>query len=287
MASFMESPRFPDDIAEGVSFGPEFVTAIVVSQTGYESRNRVRSRGLCRGECAHAVKTPAQLSTLLTFFRSVGGRWTGFRFKDWTDFTLAEANSNLALVTGTVNQYQLGKLYQSAVGYSELRTLKKLVSGTVVLKDAGVTVTQGAGAGQYSVDLNTGIITLVASQTRSISAHTVGASHMFTLASALSPNVSVGQKVSVSGVTGTAASVLNGLVLTVSAITGADVTVSVNTTGLTASGGTLSLYRQQVDLTASCEFDVPCRFDTDSMPTRIDAFEVYSWGQIPIVEVLE
>lgn len=284
--AFMESPRFPDDISNGVSFGPEFVTTIVTSQTGYESRNRVRSRGLGRGECAHAVKTPTQLSTLITFFRSVGGRWSGFRFKDWSDYTLAEASSTLTLVTATVNQYQLGKNYQSAVGFSELRTLKKLVSGTVVLKDAGVTVTAGGGAGQYSIDLNTGIFTLVASQTRSISAHVVGAAHKFTLASALSPNVSVGQKVAVSGVTGTAASVLNGLVLTVSAVTGADVTVSVNTTGLTASGGTLSLYRQQVDLTASCEFDTPCRFDTDSMPTRIDSFEVYSWGQIPIVEII-
>ena len=33
------------------------------------------------------------------------------------------------------------------------------------------------------------------------------------------------------------------------------------------------------------EFDVPVRFDTDHMPVSIEAFEVESWGSIPLVEV--
>lgn len=285
MPVFMESPRFPEDISSGVSFGPEFVTVVSGNQAGFESRNRVRSRALCRGECAHAVRLAAQLTTLLTFFRSVGGRHAGFRFKDWSDFVLLDADSNLSLVAGTVSQYQINKLYRAAAGFEEIRIIKKPVVGTVVLKDAGATVTAGAGAGQYSVDTTTGIISLVASQTRSISTHTVGASHKFTLGSALSPQPLVGQKVAVSGITGTAAAALNNLLHTVTAVLGADVTVSTNTAGLTASAGTLSLYRQQADLTAACQFDVPCRFDTDSMPTRIEAFQVYSWGQIPVVEL--
>jgi uncharacterized protein (TIGR02217 family) len=33
------------------------------------------------------------------------------------------------------------------------------------------------------------------------------------------------------------------------------------------------------------QFDVPCRFDTDQMKASIDDYEVYAWGQIPVVEI--
>lgn len=285
--SFMELPRFPEGISYGVAFGPEFVTGIGTNQGGFESRNRVRVRGKCRGDCAHAIRTQAELDLLVAFFRSVGGRFTAFRFKDWSDYQLAHAASVLTLVDGTVNQYQIHKLYQAAVGYSELRRIRKPVAGTVVIKDGGSTVAVGAGAGEYALDTTTGIITLVASQTRTISAHVVGAAHKFTLSSALSPQPTVGQKIAVSGVTGTAADVLNGVRHTITVVSGTDITVSTNTTGLTASGGTLSLYRQESALTAGCEFDVPVRFDIDHLKATIDTAAAYSWGQIPILEVFE
>jgi uncharacterized protein (TIGR02217 family) len=283
--SFMESPRFPENISYGVAFGPEFVTVVAKNQGGYESRNRGRARGLCRGNCAHAIRTKEELAILIRFFRSVGGRFSGFRFKDWSDYQLAEADSLLSLVSGTVNQLQINKLYQAAAGYAETRPLRKPVAGTLVLKDAGTPVVAGAGAGQYSLDTTTGIVTLVASQTRTISSHLVGATHRFTLASALSPAVSIGQKVAVSGITGTAANLLNGLRHTVTAVSGANVTVATNTTGLTASGGTLLLYRQDETLTASCEFDTPARFDTDHMAASIESVAAQTWDQIPIQEI--
>lgn len=282
---FMESPRFPDDISSGVSFGPEFVTVIGRNQAGYEQPNQVYQRALGKGECAHAVRLPDQLTTLLTFFRSVGGRAHQWRFKDWSDYRLAAADSLLVPVSGAVSQYQVTKLYRAAVGFEEQRPIRKPVAGTLVLRDGVTVVAAGVGAGQYAFDTTTGIVTLVASQTRAVNAHVVGGAHKFTLASALSPNVGVGEYVAVSGVTGTAASLLNGLLLPVMAVSGADVTVGVNTAGLTASGGTLSLYRQAASMTAACEFDVPCRFDTDHMATSVQAYEIYSWNQIPIVEV--
>lgn len=33
------------------------------------------------------------------------------------------------------------------------------------------------------------------------------------------------------------------------------------------------------------EFDVPVRFDTDTMRTTIEQYRIFSWGQIPIVEI--
>lgn len=283
--AFMESPQFPNDIAMGVNFGPEFVTTLSANAAGYEVRNKLRTRALSRGDCAQAVKNQAQLSTLLTFFRSVGGRWAGFRFKDWSDYQLAAANSVFTLVGGTVNQFQTNKLYQSAVSFSEQRALRKPVVGTYAIYDGATLLVVGAGAGNYSLDTTTGIVSLVALQTRAISSHTVGATHTFTLSSALAPQPTVGQVVSVAGVTGSAAALLNNLPLVTTAVSGTSITVSINTTALTAAGGTLSLYSQAANLTASCEFDVPCRFDTDVMQTRVDNFGIYSWSQILIQEL--
>lgn len=283
--AFMESPRFPDDLSTGVSFGPEFVTSVAITQGGAESRNRVRSRALCVGECAHAVRLPEQLRTLLGFFRSVGGRAVGFRFKDWSDFALIDAESLLLLVAGTVNQYQITKLYQAALGFEERRPIRKPVASTLVLRDGGTPLSLGTGAGQYTLDATTGIVTLQATQTRAISSHTPGAQHVVTQASALAPNVLVGQQVALTGITGTAATALNGKLHTVVVVAGDTLTLDTNTTGLTATGGTLNLYRVPTALTASLQFDVPVRFDTDTMATSIQAYQVFSWGQIPIREI--
>ncbi|MCH2547065.1 MAG: DUF2460 domain-containing protein [Alphaproteobacteria bacterium] len=38
-------------------------------------------------------------------------------------------------------------------------------------------------------------------------------------------------------------------------------------------------------ISADFEFDVPVRFDTDSLSARLDNFGVYSWGNIPLVEL--
>lgn len=38
-------------------------------------------------------------------------------------------------------------------------------------------------------------------------------------------------------------------------------------------------------ISVTCQFHVPVRFDTDHLATTIEEFNVFSWGQIPIVEV--
>jgi uncharacterized protein (TIGR02217 family) len=52
------------------------------------------------------------------------------------------------------------------------------------------------------------------------------------------------------------------------------------------SGGTISVFPQITDvLQVSCEFDVPCRFDTDKLEGHRDAGQIYGWNSIPIVEI--
>ena len=56
-----------------------------------------------------------------------------------------------------------------------------------------------------------------------------------------------------------------------------DVTIGVITFVASPSQGTV--------ITADYEFDVPVRFDTDHCPQSIKDWDIYSWDNIPIVEI--
>lgn len=202
-ASFMETPRFPDNISRGVNFGPEFVTSIATTTAGYEYRNRVRSRALCRGDCSHSVRTEAQHKELLTFFRSVGGRFTGFRFKDWSDYQCVGTQGFLSLVSGNI--YQMYKFYEASTGFNESRKITKPVNTTIeIFRNRSAVVTEITSSS--TIDYTTGKVT--------VTNHVAGDTYLWT-----------------------------------------------------------------------GEFDVPCRFDTDRMSATMTHHEVFSWDQIPIVEL--
>jgi uncharacterized protein (TIGR02217 family) len=192
--------QFPTDISYGSSGGPEYATDIVATNSGYEQRNINWAQARARYNVAHGVKTKAQLDALIAFFRARKGRAHGFRFKDWTDYQTATAE-NIGTGNGVITQFQLVKRYVSG-GVTELRTIKKPVSGTVQIFKNGVL--QAAGV---AIDTTTGIVT-------------------FTTAPAASQAI-----------------------------------------------------------TASFQFDVPVRFDTDKLSATLDAYGVHSWLDIPLVEI--
>ena len=59
---------------------------------------------------------------------------------------------------------------------------------------------------------------------------------------------------------------------------GAGVSVNLDTGVVTVSSGTPTSW-------VCDEFHVPCRFDTDIMRINIVDYNIYEWGQIPIVEI--
>lgn len=145
--------RFPTDISFGSSGGPEYSTAVVELSSGYEQRNVNWSEARARYNVAHGVKTQAQLDALIAFFRARKGRAHGFRFKDWTDYSVQ--GQLIGTGTGALTQFQLVKSYVSSV--VETRTIKKIVSGTVsiykngVLQSSGVSVNNDTGVVTFSV----------------------------------------------------------------------------------------------------------------------------------------
>jgi uncharacterized protein (TIGR02217 family) len=271
----------PLDCAKmGAVGGPQFSTSIVSVRSGAESRNRNWTEVRHRYEIGQVARPLSEFTAIRDAFLIVGGRADGFRFKDWTDYTVTTAYGDPQPLHGTtqvgtagvgygVPSYQLRKLYSFA-STSYLRNIRKPVAGSLTVRRATVAVTAGVAAGNYAVDTTTGIITFVADQSRAISSHSVGASHQFTLASAFSPNLAIGGRIYVSGVTGTAAELLNGLSHAVTGVSSALITTSTNTAGLTATGGNAYYYPQPTEaLDFACEFDVPVRFDIDYFDAHV------------------
>ena len=64
---------------------------------------------------------------------------------------------------------------------------------------------------------------------------------------------------------------------------GTQYAVNMNT-GLITLGSTIGATTGE-SITARCQFHVPVRFDTDHLAVAIDEFNVFSWGQIPLIEV--
>lgn len=144
--AFIET-QFPTDIALGATGGPGFNTDVVVVNSGFEQRNATWQDARSAWDVAHGVKTQAQLNTLVAFFRVIKGRANGFRFKDWTDYTVETGEGIFSTIDST--HFQMVRRYTTAANNHD-RDITKPVSGTV-------DITGGSGV---SVDYTTGIVTV-------------------------------------------------------------------------------------------------------------------------------
>lgn len=242
--------EFPWCLAIGAVGTPEWMTSVGANQGGFEKRNQVWEDVKYTYDVSTAVRSRADYYMVLNHFNEARGRLNTFPFKDFLDFEVGPGDGAAYYISPGV--YQLAKVYGSVDPYYRRIT-----------RPVGATVSMG------TLDSNTGLVTVAADQTRTINSHTVGASHQFTLASAFSPNVLVGEYVYPTGVAGTAASLLNGQRLEVTAVTGADVTVDLDTTGLTATSGSLRMFPGVGEITWTGEFRVPVRYGADRLPGQV------------------
>lgn len=264
----LECPGF------GYTGGPGFSTDVITVRSGVESRNANWNKARHRFELGMMPRPKSQFLLIKEAFMICRGRWMGFRLKDYQDFETALSNGVLIPISGgllvesgaglgySVPTYQLGKLYELGA-LDHVRLITKPVSGEVAIERDGSPVSP-------TIDYATGIVTFAADQSESVTSHTPGADHVFVVSSAFSPNVSIGERVYLSGVTGTAADVLNGISHEVTNVAADTITIATSTVGLTASGGTAALYAQADEtLQWSGEFDVPVRFDIDQFDAVI------------------
>jgi uncharacterized protein (TIGR02217 family) len=284
---FLESPRFPDNIAFGATVGPTYQTIVTPITSGRDGRIVQWTQARIRFEVGMRSMLASVTAQLDAYFRSVKGRAYGFRIKDWTDFN--DGGNGVFLPTSTLGVYQMGKVYASGGALEETRLIQKPVVGTVVSTLNGSVLGSG-----YSLDTTTGLFTWSNPyHSAGVSSVTVGATTQVALASAL-PGLAVGGLLSLINLGGAGASLLNGQSFTVSAISGSTYTLAVNTAGatITAAGGVGETWLQPTDVfTWTGQFDVPVRFDVDEMKKQVmdrngaGGDLIVDWGSIPLIEV--
>lgn len=284
--SDIESPRFPDKIAYSLVM-PGFSTGVVLTRSGRAYRNKYWPQTLRRYDLAHPVKTRAEIEELYNFFEAIAmGQANTFRFRDPVDNAMTVAEGILGTSAGDGTPiYQLKKRRTSGA-YTADRDIKKPVIDTTTCYRDAAPITFGAGAGNIALDTTTGLVTFVADATQAITGHTPGAAHVFTTAADV--GLIIGEKIYLSGISGTAASVLNDLAHTISNKTGTGPytwTISTDTTGLTASSGTAAAYPQASEvLSAACQFDTPVRMGRDDFPVRQVGRALFVLETLPLIE---
>lgn len=299
--------------------GEGYKTNIVTVQSGLENRNSLWVNPKGAWDLGQRAMPPQDLLFIRDFFHARGGSFEGFRFKDLIDYkatstpTFGRGNNTYSqgvlsgitpgvpTASNTGSGYptlQLGKAYTSGTS-TRYRMVQKPVTGTLKAYRNGVLMVAGVGAGNYSMDFTTGIMTVVATASSAATSISVGASTLVTLTT--NPSLSIGQKIYLTGFTGADASLLNLKAHTISNITGAGpfvFTLSTNTTGktITLGTGTGYNYPQSADIfTAGFEFDVPVRFALDELKVTLNAAIVQTPGVVedvltflpptPIIEI--
>lgn len=282
--SFVETPRFPEEISQGSSFGPAFMTKISATLSGFEDRRPKWTEQRCEGVVLMENASITEFEEMLDWLYAMRGAAYAFRYKDWGDYRSSRGDTAVAFddqVIGTGDgstaSFQLVKKYTKGLTYT--RDIKKPVSGTVVVGIGGA-----EQSGNFTVDTATGIVTFDDITKAVTDAFSSGAS---TSIDATNHGLVTGDTVYLSTFTGDWAG-LNGARYTATVLTANRFTVVHDSSGYAAysgNGGQLDTIPQSGEtVTAGFEFDVPVRFDTDRMDTAFIDYKAFTF-QLPIVEI--
>lgn len=143
-------------IRYGVAGGPEFNTGVTIVASGYEQRNQNWSEARGKWDLADDIYSKSELEYLTAFFRVRKGRYQGFRFKDWSDFTVDITSGVLVGLAAVSGSYQLQKSYTDGVE-TTYRNISKPIIGTVKMYYLGTLLTVTT---DYIIDYTKGIVAL-------------------------------------------------------------------------------------------------------------------------------
>ena len=131
----------PDDFEYRSISGAGFSTIVQETASGHEFRVARQSQGRHRFRLSKALQTPAEAQAIKAFGLGRRGSLHSFRLKDWSDFTTNAdgvtdpTNTDVIIGTGdgTIDTFQLIKVYDASGAAPYQRTITLPVSGTVVV----------------------------------------------------------------------------------------------------------------------------------------------------------
>ena len=300
MATFDEI-QFPTDIRWGMRGGPKFNTTVLETTEGYEFRNRNWSDPLRSWDCTHAVKFQSELDILAAFFRARGGRERGFRFKDWSDYkhdmSLTPTRLLLDEPNGGEHFYQLFKPYSDA-GATLIRPITKPVNGTIGItteSDLGGTEFTCVEGVEYTVDYTTGIVSWINEYIDNTPTFTV--TNPANVLSTSPHGLVTGDSVWFQSGTGfTSVPDIKRRRFRITRVDDDNFTIDgVDMQVVGVDMDARGVIPNQEIIYWTGEFDVPVRFDNDSMQTTIDSFMTgegesshgHSWKRVSVQEIRE
>lgn len=293
MSTIFLEEQFPVRISNHATGGPAYRTTVVIMDSGDEDRNAEWSQGRARYEVSFDAKRPYEFDVLLKFFRSMQGRFYGFRFKDWADFIVSVDDGVLGTGVGTgYPTLQMGKRYDYGTRFEIRRITKPIVTVAPSIYKNGVLLLEGTAPGQETPDLSSGIVTFYPTSSANIIGITNANPAVVTTSGV--HGFANGKIIHLSGIGSMNA--LNGVAFPISAASGSSFALTgIDTTDYPAYGGSgeAKLYPQPTDvMTWAGQFDVPCRLDTDEFKGEIiergpNGELIQAWTSIPILEIRE
>ena len=167
-APFIETPRFPDELAAWAKGGRAYRTIAVETYGGDEYRTAAWSMPRGEWDISSALRQTQPNATynwkaLRNFFNACKGQLYAFRFKDFQDYTDDGAGvlGTTGLAVAATLAYQMYKNYTVSPLTTQV-IVQKPVVGTVKVFNNGV---QQTTPGQYTLDTTTGIVTFVSQPT--------------------------------------------------------------------------------------------------------------------------
>lgn len=138
--AFLESPRFPDDLAIWAKSGVGFSTQVVTVKSGREVRNQLWTYPRARFDLANALRVAAirgegpatyNIAVVRNWIISMQGQYSGFRFKDHTDFSDEGTGTFVTQPDGVATVFQMAKSYTMGA-VTVLRAIYKPVASPAV-----------------------------------------------------------------------------------------------------------------------------------------------------------
>ena len=288
MPEFLEE-RMPEEVRTGAQTRSSYQVQITRTAGGSEYRRLVHNLPM-RSFVIHFTSLRDDIiKRVLDLYDRAHGRYAGFRVR-WPDdcTTRTDGRSAPTAIDQTLSRISAG-VYQMQKAYGQggtpsgaglpVRTIYKPVSGTALVSVSGVTFASG-----WTLDSTNGRITFSANKTKAIIGITkasqavidFGAAHAFL----------VGDTVHISAVSGMTE--INGQRAAIVGTATNTITVAINSTGYSTytSGGTANTQPQASEtVTGGCEFDLPCRFNSDIDITLLTK-TVREISSIEVVEIL-
>lgn len=161
--SFLETPRFPDNIAFGSRGGPVRPIRRVTVASGRRKKFVSWQYPLHNYDVVYGVRDRSDLYSVLQFWHACGGGEHEFRFRDFGDYkstadmltAISATDQTIGTGDAVETDFQLIKTYTKGA-LSKTRKIVKPIAGALVSLDD---VPQGSG---WTLDTTTGIITFSA-----------------------------------------------------------------------------------------------------------------------------